>query len=161
MIKELQDFDACLRTVQESGFETAALRQLAIQDALLCMKARWLRRLSETIQAGPLAGWKSEAARANIHTSLPDWIDEAMAHLDHHCSRVEPEEWESDEDPTPVSLAALICEKPASLVSSALHCANQRWWKRLDDEVLAPLRQEMGQKKETLKGVQAELKETR
>jgi hypothetical protein len=158
LIKELQDFETCLRTVQESGFETDGLRQFAVQDALLCMKARWLRRLSETVQAGPLADWKTEAASAKIHENLPNWIDEALIHLDYHCSQVGPEEWKSADDPTPPSLAALICKEPPSLVASALEQANRRWRGRLDEEVLAPLRQEIGQKKETLKDVQAELK---
>jgi len=158
LIEELQDFDVGLRGVQESGFETAGLRRFAMQDGILCMKARWLRRLGEIIQAGPLAGWKAEGAHAGIHSRLPEWIDEAMTHVHHHCSRVEPEAWESDECPTGVSLAARICEKPGSLVTGALRCANQRWWKQLDDEVLMPLRQELGRKKETLKGIQAELK---
>jgi len=158
LIKELQDFDACLRTVQESGFETPLLRQFAVEDALLCMKARWLRRLSETIQAGPLAGWKTEA-RTDVHDDLPGWIDEAMAHLDYHCSRVTPEEWGSADDPMPPSLAARICENPASLVASALGHANAVWSGRLNEEVLAPLRREMSEKKESLKEIQARLKE--
>ena len=82
-----------------------------------------------------------------------------MIHLDHHCSHVGPEEWKSADDPTAPSLAALICKKPAALVASALGHANQRWWGRLDEVVLAPLRQEMSQKKEMLKGDQAELKQ--
>ena len=151
-IKELQDFDACLRTVQESGFETAVLRQFAIQDALLCMKARWLRRLSETIQAGPLEDWKTEAAKYAIHEELPDWIDDAMIHLDHHCSKVGPEEWESADDPTPLSLAASICKKPTGLLVDALRNANQRWWGRLDEEALTPLRRKIAEKKEDTQG---------
>ena len=109
-------------------------------------------------QAGPLAGWKTEAADAEIDTNLPDWIEEAMVHLDHHCSRVAPEKWESADDPTPSSRASLICEKPASLAASSLEHGNAVWSGRLNEEVLAPLRQEMNGKKETLKGVQAELK---
>jgi hypothetical protein len=159
LIKELQDFDTCLRGVQESGFETDSLRRFAIQDGLLCMKAQWLRRLSTTIQAGPLAGWKSEAASADIYDDLPDWIDEAMIELDHRCSHVGPEQWKSPDDPTPVSLAALICKDPASLVAKALEHANGHWWSRLDSAVLSPLRQEINQKKEKLKGIKAELKQ--
>jgi hypothetical protein len=123
------------------------------------MKARWLRRFSETIQAGPLADWKTEAASAKIHEDLPNWINEAMAHLDHHCSHIGPEGWKTADDPTPPSLAPLICKEPATLVASALEQANGRWWGRLDEEVLAPLRQEMNQKKESLKDIQTELKQ--
>jgi hypothetical protein len=81
-----------------------------------------------------------------------------MTHLNHHCTKVGPSEWKANDDPTSDSLAALICKKPASHVSSALECANQRWWDQLDEVVLAPLRQEMNGKKESLKSVQADLK---
>ena len=104
-------------------------------------EVRWLRRLSAKIQVGPLGGWKKEADNSGIHEHLSTWIEEAMTHLNHHCTRIGPAEWKSSDDPTSATLAALICEKPASLVTSALECANRRWWDQLDEVVLAPLRQ--------------------
>lgn len=110
-------------------------------------------------QAGPPPGWKTAAEAAVVHEGLPDWIDQAFLHLDYHCNRVLPAEWSSPDDPPPPSLATVICQNTTSLTASAVEYANQCWWNRLDEVVLAPLRREINEKKEMLKAVQAERKE--
>ncbi len=159
LIKELQDFDARLQTVQASAFCDSHLRQYAIQDALLCMKAYWLRRLSDAIQAGPLPKWKIEASRAEIHLDLPDWVDLAMHDMNYFCSQVGPERWESLDDPTSRTLAAMICSDCDRMVTASLRLANRRWHNRVDEVLIKPLREELSRKREALKAVAAELQQ--
>ena len=56
-ILELQKFDTILEAVAITGFGPASLhaslRQYAIDDAMLALKARWLRRLTEFIAKSP------------------------------------------------------------------------------------------------------------
>ncbi len=95
--------------------------------------------------AGPPPGWKTAAEAAVVHEGLPGWIDQAFLHLDYHCNRVLPAEWSSPDDPPPPSLATVICQNTTSLTASAVEYANQCWWNRLDEVVLAPLRREINE----------------
>jgi hypothetical protein len=94
-ILELQKFDTGLETVARNGFGgSVALmetrRQYAIDDALLSLKARWLRRLSELIGRTSLNDWLDAAEQTDLHPAFSAWIAEAMSHLDYFCSRVSP-----------------------------------------------------------------------
>jgi len=159
LIKQIQDFDQTLAVVTEAGFGPEKLRkqlrQYAIDDATLCLKAQWLRRLAGVIQQGPLDGWMGKACDQNLHDELHLWIQDAFAHLDHHCSAVRPnppKEKDLQEDPSSEDLAALICPHAKVMVKDSLKLACSHWWKRLDDAVFSPLK---GQ----LKPIMARLKE--
>jgi hypothetical protein len=57
-IPELKTFDRVLSDVIANGFGPESmksmLRQYAINDAMLCLKARWLKKLIGVIKVGPL-----------------------------------------------------------------------------------------------------------
>ncbi|MCY2989411.1 MAG: BREX-1 system adenine-specific DNA-methyltransferase PglX, partial [Planctomycetota bacterium] len=159
-IPELQEFDAKLREVQESAFATDGLRAAAIQDGLLCLKQAWLRRLADAVRSGPLGQWVDAARTAAIHADLPGWIEVAMSQLDRHCTRVGPDDsqWDSADEPTPVTAAKFICTKPGQMVTEALTCANGCWAGQVHAVVIAPLRQQIGEKQDRQKTLKAELK---
>jgi len=87
-IRELKAFDAALSEVITEGFGPqtlrSQLRQYAVNDAMLCLKAQWLKRLSNVIEEGPLPAWKRLADETGLHVDFSIWIDEAMMHLDYH-----------------------------------------------------------------------------
>ena len=82
-ILELQRFDTILEAVAGSGFGPASLvakiRQYAIDDAMLALKAGWLRRLTELIAKPPLPDWLAAADRTELHPDLRSWIANAMS----------------------------------------------------------------------------------
>jgi len=117
----LRAFDDQLENVARLGFcpQQQSLRQFAVDDATLCLKARWLQKLSSTIKAGPLATWCSKADTTKLHQSLAKWIADSMLQLRHHCSEVGPAPPKSEtleDDPTSESLALLITKKPDEMV---------------------------------------------
>jgi len=126
-IGELNAFDETLFGIIAEGFTPASvkplLRQFSINDAMLCLKSRWLRRLGETVAAGPLADWKIAADRTELHPDLSAWIADAMSHLDHHCTAVgprPPERTTLAADPTAGDLAAMIDPEMEEMVPAAL-----------------------------------------
>ncbi|MFH1148381.1 MAG: hypothetical protein V1736_11845 [Pseudomonadota bacterium] len=159
-IQELKDFDAVLSEVIADGFGPESmksmLRQYAMNDAVLCLKARWLKRLSGVIQVGPLAGWRQQADQTGLHAGFSAWISEAMTHLDHHCSVVgpkPPEEETLDTDPTAKELAEMICAEAEAMLADALKCACEVWWKSFDSEVLKPLSESIRDAKKELQSL--------
>jgi hypothetical protein len=149
-VGELKAFDETLSNVIAEGFAPASikplLRQNALNDAMLCLKSRWLRRLCETIAAGPLAEWKMAAGRTELHPELSAWIAEAMGHLDHHCTAVgpgSPEQASLSVDPTAAELAAMIEAELEAMVPATLTCACDVWWRPFDRNVLKPLAEQI------------------
>jgi len=159
-IQELQEFDAKLRDVQESAFAADDLCAAAIQDGLLCLRQAWLRRLGDAIRSGPLGQWLAAAREAAIHADLPGWMEVAMSQLDRHCTRVGPDdsEWESDDDPTPITAARFICAQPSQMVTDALRHANGGWEGQVSTVVIALLRRQISEKQDRQKAIKAELK---
>jgi len=145
-LPELKAFDKVLSDVIADGFGPESmksmLRQYAVNDAMLCLKARWLMKLSKVIQDGPLADWQQQAKQTGLHTDFSDWITAAMTHLDHHCAVVgpkPPEEKSLDADPTAIELAEIICAKAEVMLTHSLKCACTVWWKSFDVTVLKPI----------------------
>ena len=81
-ITELQRFDATLETVATTGFGPESLRpklrQYALNDAMLAIKVRWLRRLSELVATGSVGDGDSIEPRPSgsdlqsLPVTLPD-----------------------------------------------------------------------------------------
>ena len=122
-ILELQKFETILEAVVITGFGPASLhtslRQYAIDDAMLALKARWLRRLSQVIAESPLPDWLDEADYTDLHPDLRSWIADAMAHLDYSCARVgpkPPDQGKMASDPTAADLAKLISPQAHSML---------------------------------------------
>lgn len=146
LIDELNDFDSCLDRVTNSGFATAMLRQYAIDDAMLALKARWLKRLSESVASGPLPGWQGEAVKTALHEELGKWIGDALTRLDYSCAKVgpvAPQEKSLVDDPVSADFAKLIAPKAKSMVSDSLKLACDVWWKMFDDVVLGPIKEQI------------------
>lgn len=168
-IPELKGFDRVLSEVIAGGFGPenmkSGLRQYAVNDAVLCLKARWLKRLSAVIKSGPLTDWQQQADRTGLHADFSFWITEAMTQLDHHCSKVgtrPPEEKTLDIDPTSKELAEMICIEAAAMMSDALKCACAVWWKSFDSQVLKPLSEKIREAKRELQSLkEAQNEETR
>lgn len=161
LIDELNDFDSRLDRVTNSGFATAMLRQYAIDDAMLALKARWLKRLSENVVSGPLPGWQNEADKIGLHEDMSQWIGDALSHLDHFCAKVgpaAPDEKKLETDPTSADLAKLIAPKAKSMVSDSLKLACDVWWKTFDDVVLGPIKEQIKALNEEHKTLDAEHK---
>ena len=144
-ILELQRFDTILEAIAGSGFVPASLvakiRQYAIDDAMLGLKAAWLRRLTELIAKAPLPDWLAAADRTELHPDLRSWITNAMAHLDYFCASVGPKPPDQSKlatDPTAADLARLISHQADSMLKDALDLACEEWWKQFDKVVLAP-----------------------
>jgi nucleotide-binding universal stress UspA family protein/SAM-dependent methyltransferase len=164
-VAELQRFDATLETVATTGFGPESLRpklrQYALDDALLVMKARWLSRLSDLVFAGPLQDWLRAATQTEVHADFGSWITSAMSHLDHHCALVgpqAPDQSDLETDPTAVELAAIIAPQAASMQAKALSLGCDVWWKVLDDAVFAPLKEQIKRLKAEQKECEATLK---
>jgi len=152
-IDELKSFDEALAEVIAEGFGTkgsrTSLRQYAIDDATLCLKQRWLRRLAGVIEAGPLVAWRADADEMGLHTELSAWVAESMAHLHRHCSAVGPAAPESPPaDPDAPSLAALIGPEHEDMVGNALHLACDEWRAKLDEAIVKPLKAKLKALKE-------------
>jgi len=163
-IGELQRFDATLGQLIQRGFGPEplipTLRQYAIDDATLAMKARWLRRLSSLVADTTLADWLSAATAAEIHDELPDWITQAVTHLNHHCATIgikPPKAKDVGDEPTSAELAPLICAESAEMLSGSLKCACDVWWKQFDNTVLGPLKEQVKEMKNERKEIKARL----
>lgn len=164
LLDELNRFDAQLQAVTESGFGPAPvvprLRQLAVDDAMLAMKARWLARLRDTVQTAPLSEWQTAATELDHHDEFPRWIADAIAHLPHHCAKAgaaSPKAETVSEDPTPATLAALICAATAPMTTAALILACGEWRSRWNIAVRDPLRDCISAANATLEHLAAEL----
>jgi hypothetical protein len=154
LLEELNQFDAQLQLVVESGFGPAVLlprlRQLAVDDAMLSMKARWLARLAELLQNGEPKGadsalqeWQQAASELDHHEEFADWIANAVAHLPHHCATAGVKSLDVSEvpdDPTPATLAELICSKAEAMTETALTCLCAEWCKQHEIHVIRPLK---------------------
>lgn len=163
-IEELKVLDAKLEQVSLTGFGPTALRhalrQYAINDALLSLTACWLTKLSDRITAGPLTQWQSAAATTKLHTDLPVWIGEAFTQLDHFCGAVGPKPPKQDTftaDPTSAILAPIVCDNAVEIVSKVLDLACGRWWQKFEAIVLTPLKAQLKQDREEQERVKAEL----
>ena len=164
-IEELKAFDAKLELVSVRGFGPdslrPALRQYAIADALLSLAARWLKKLNGVVNAGPLKGWQAAAAKMNLHTDVSTWVGDAFQRLDYFCAVVGPEVPEEKSfvtDPTSQDLAPLVCATPEGTVSRVLELACNRWWHKLDEVVLDPLKEQLKQRKEEQNRLKDELR---
>jgi hypothetical protein len=145
-IQELKTFDLVLTEVSASGFGPKAhlpqLRQYAINDTMLCLKAMWLKKLSGVIQAVPLANWRDQAEKTGLHDKFSIWITDAITHIDCHCAAVGPKpppEKTLDYDPTAKDLAGLICAESDAMLTEAMRCACAVWWKTFDATILKPI----------------------
>jgi len=145
-IQELKAFDGILSEVIVTGFGPESmksiLRQYAVNDAMLCLKARWLKKLSGAIQKGPLTEWEQKADQTGLHPDFSTWISDAITHLDHYCTRVgppPPKETTFDPDPTAKELAKMICTDAESMLADALKCVCRVWWKTFDAVILKPI----------------------
>jgi hypothetical protein len=121
---------------------------------MLALKARWLRKLSGVVREGPLENWKEAACETELHPEFPGWIEDALTHLDHHCSAVgpkAPDERILSRDPDSADLATVICREAETMVSGALAHGCQKWWKQFDGAVVAPIRQQIAELNEKIK----------
>jgi hypothetical protein len=156
-IPELQAFDRKLAEVAAGGFGpqgmAAALRQYAVNDAVLCLKALWLSKLQGFIGAGPLSDWQGRAEETGLHLDLGVWIGEAFENLNYLCATagpLPPEASRFDEDPTAKELAEWICMHADTMFEDTLKLACNRWWKSFNAEVLAPVAQRIKEGKNRL-----------
>ncbi|MFH1983213.1 MAG: BREX-1 system adenine-specific DNA-methyltransferase PglX [Pseudomonadota bacterium] len=159
-IPELKTFDRKLAKVVSSGFGPdrmlSLLRQCAINDAVLCLKARWLRRLQGVIHTESLSDWQKQAEATRLHVDFPVWIAEAFGRLDQFCATAgprPPQESGFDEDPTAKELANWICSHAAAIFKDALMLACNAWWKPFNAEVLAPIAQSIKDAKSQLQAL--------
>ena len=164
MLDELQRFDAGLQAVAEVGFGPEPLRprlrQLAIDEAMLAMKSRWLVRLRDAVENGPLAEWQAAASALGYNPNLPRWIGNAISHLPRHCSRAGAEAPNAEterEDPTPRTLAAIICGETSAMTRSALTLACAEWRREFENHVITPLRSRIAVANEALEHLADEL----
>ena len=159
-IPELKAFEGILTRIIASGFGPeilrSQLRQYAINDAMLCLKAKWLKKLSDRIQGDSLAQWRQQADKTCLHPDFSLWISEAITQIDYHCAVVGPKpplEKFLDVDPTSKDLAALICLEFEPMLADALKCACAVWWKRFDDAVLKPISEKIKEAKKELQSL--------
>jgi len=165
-IAELHNFNSALDAVITSGFGPkpliSKLRQYAIDDGMLSLKSRWLRRLCDLIEKTSLTNWLNAADRSGLHPELANWIQDAMTHLNHHCARVGPKPPDqknlATDDPNARDLAALISPHGESMMENSLKMACVVWWKPFEDGVLGPLKKQVKQLKAEQKECQAALK---
>ena len=164
LLDELERFDARVRVVAEAGFGPEVLRprlqQLAVADAMLAMKARWLARFCDALEAGPLPEWQAAAAALGHHENFPRWIAEATAHLPRLCANVGAEPPKAEmllEDPTPATLAAMICNETAAMRRGGLAFVCAEWGREFNTYVIDPLRSRIAAVNEILEQLTAEL----
>ncbi|MBT3368497.1 MAG: N-6 DNA methylase, partial [Nitrospina sp.] len=146
-IEELKHFDIKLKGLTESAFGPhrmiPCLRQNALEDSMLCLKAQWLKKLSGIIRQDPLKDWIALAEKAELHKKLPEWIMEPVYNLHYFCSKVgadTPKEKTFKDDPGAGELAEIICSRAEDMVKGSLRLVCTSWWKNLDDAVFTPLR---------------------
>lgn len=140
-ILELQKFDTVLATVARSGFVAEVLRQNAVDDAMLALKARWLRRLTELIAKSPLRDWLAATDRTELHPDFRVWVADVLTHLDYFCARVgpkAPDQSKLTSDPIAADLAKLITPHANEMLKNSLELACDQWWKQFDEVVLGP-----------------------
>jgi len=159
-LPELKALDRVLSEVIADGFGPenmkSILRQYAINDAMLCLKVRWLKKLSGIIRAGPLADWQKQVDQTGLHADFSLWISDAITHMDYHCAVVgpkPPEEKTLDTDPTAKELAEIICSEADGMLPDSLKCACTVWWKSFDSNVLKPLSEKIRDAKKQLKSL--------
>ena len=157
-IEELKDFDSKLKDLTESAFGPRRmiphLRQNALEDSMLCLKTRWLKKLSGIMQQYPLKDWITLAEQAEVHENLPEWIMEPVYNLHYFCSKVgahTPKEKTFKDDPGAGELAEIICSRAENMVKGSLRLVCTSWWKNLDDAVFTPLRKRIRDLQEELK----------
>jgi hypothetical protein len=132
----------------------AALRQAAIDDAMLHLKAVWLDRLQETIAQGPLPEWVHLAQEAALECPIEDWIAQAFSHITHHCSRLEPnppDQGQMSRDPEAEDLAERICSYSSEMIRGALSLGCNEWWQKIDSHLIRPFREKIKKLQEEIK----------
>jgi hypothetical protein len=164
LVDELNRFDVKLQDVVEAGFGPAPLqprlRQLAVDDAMLAMKGRWLARLRDTLQAAPLAEWQTAATALGHHPEFPRWVAAAIVHLPHHCAKAgaqSPEAAKLLEDPTAATLAAVVCAATEAMTETALDLACAEWEREWSAHVIEPLRARISAANSSLDTLAAEI----
>lgn len=160
-IEELKAFDQKLKEVAINGFCAednhtlkSRLHQLAIEDATLCLKSQWLRKLEETLKP-QLTIWKQTAAETQLHPNFPNWIETAFTQLEYFCNSVGekiPDTKEFTTDPTAADLAQKICKNPDLMFKQTLSRACDKWWIEFNQALLVP-------RKEKIKEYQEENKQ--
>lgn len=163
-ILELKAFDERLNKVATHGFGPGylltQLRQYAIDDAMLVLKARLLRKLADVIQAGPLGAWEKAAIESDLHPEFPVWILESLRNLSHHCSAVgppSPNQKSFETDPDSGTLASIICEEARSMAKRSVELSCSVWWGKFKQVVLRPLREKISEATATIKELGKEL----
>jgi SAM-dependent methyltransferase len=164
-LAELQKFDATLEAVTAAGFgppvQLPALRQFALDDAMLAVKSCWLTRLSELARASTLPAWRSSAADLQLHSELAAWIEQALTHLQYACASAGPAApalKTFSADPTAADLAPVVQSAAEQLIKQSLTSACDRWWDQLDEAVFAPLKEDIKSRKAEQKLAEAHLK---
>jgi hypothetical protein len=117
---------------------------------MLCLKARWLKKLSNVIQEGPLADWRRQADETGLHEEFSTWITDAFVYLDYHCAVVGPKpplENTLENDPTAKDLAAIICADSTAMFTEAMNKACLVWWKSFAATVLKPISEQIREAK--------------
>jgi hypothetical protein len=180
-IAELQVFDERLVAIAKSGFGPPELvskvRQNALEDAMLSMKACWLQRLTILLKQSPceaanngvrnpspLDDWQDQAIKTKLHQDLAGWIGEALSQLSHVCSQVgpnAPDAKQTPEDPTAADFAELIQRQATTMQTNSMKLACGVWWGKFDAAVLAPIRERLKILKAEQKELNAAIKEDR
>jgi hypothetical protein len=163
-VRELKDFDAVLSEVIAAGFGPPALfphlRQYAINNAMLCLKAQWLKKLSALIRDEPLPKWKRQADETGLHADFSSWIDNVMTHLVCYCATVGPNppaQNSFSDGPTAVELAGIICTGAREMFLAVRELACGVWWKSFDTAVLKPVSQQIADAKKEQKALKERL----
>jgi hypothetical protein len=163
-IHELQKFDTVLEIVASTGFGSQSLfptlRQYAFNDAMLALKVRWLRRLTELIAKSPLPDWLAAADRTELHPDFCVWIADAMAHLDYYCGKVgpkAPDQAKLTSDPTAADLAKLITPHAKEILKDTLELACEKWYAQFDEIVLGPDKDKVKKLREEQKSCEEQL----
>jgi len=123
---------------------------------MLCLKARWLKRLCSVIQEGPLTDWRRQADETGLHAEFSNWIKDAVTHLDYHCTVVGPQpplENTLDSDPTSKELAGMICPESEAMLTGVMKCACLVWWKAFDATILKPISEKIRDAKKELQSL--------
>lgn len=162
-IQELKDFDSRLERIANEGFGSKglrpALRQAAIDDAMLHLKSVWLERLQDTITKSPLPEWVHLTRETAFDCPIEDWIVEAFSHLAHHCSRLgprPPEQGKMSRDPEANDLAELICTHSSEMIKGALSLGCNEWWQKVDSHLFRPFREKIQELRNEMKRLNCE-----
>lgn len=164
LILELQKFETVLETVARTGFGPQpllpTLRQFAFDDAMLALKVRWLRRLTDVIAKSPLPDWLAAADRTKLHPDFHVWIADVMAHLDYFCAQVGPKAPDQSKivsDPVPVDLAKLITPHAREMLKDTLKLSCEKWYAQFDEVVLGPDKDKLKTLREEQKSCEEQL----